>query len=123
MEPNKTAEGDELQSDVAERVNDAQPHTASLSTEEMLDLLGGENPHARFAYYKRAVRTEHIHDFHYPDPLGPPNPSQPCAKLLKGTLNMWYCSNGYPRDLVLEPQEQTVAQDALRPDLWRVNFG
>ena len=41
-----------------------------MSVEDMLDLLRSENPHARFAYYERAVRTEHLHDFHYPDPLG-----------------------------------------------------
>ena len=35
---------------------------------------------------------------------------------------MWYCTNGYPRDLVLNPDEQSVAQDALRPDLWRVGL-
>ena len=63
-------------------------HTASLSLEEILDLLRSENAHQRFAYYKRAVATEHMHDWHYPDPLGPPNPSQSCAQLLKGTLNM-----------------------------------
>jgi hypothetical protein len=39
------------------------------------------------------------------------NASQPCAELLKGTLNMWCCANGYPRDLVTEPCEQSVAQD------------
>ena len=120
--PNKTDQGEEKTSHVAERVNEAEPHTASLSTQEMLELLRCENPHARFAYYERVVRTEHQHDFHYPDPLGPPNPSQPCAKLLKGTLNMWYCGNGYPRDLVCEPCDRSVAQDALRPDLWRVNL-
>ena len=76
----------------------------------------------RHEYYERSVRTENMHDFHYPDPLGPPNPTQPCAKLLKGTQNMWYCANGYPRDLVCEPCEQSVAQDALRPDLWRCNL-
>ena len=97
-------------------------HPASLSLDEISDLLRGENAHQRFSYYQRAVATEHIHDFHYPDPLGPPNPSQPCTQLLKGTLNMWYCGNGYPRDLVCQPCEQSVAQDALRPDLWRVNL-
>ena len=120
--PNKDGHGAEKKDHVAEDVNEEQPHTASYSIEQMLDILRQENEDARMKYYERAVRTEHIHDYHYPDPLGPPNPSQPCAKLLKGTLNMWYCSNGYPRDLVLEPQEQTVAQDALRPDLWRVNL-
>jgi hypothetical protein len=35
---------------------------------------------------------------------------------------MWYCANGYPRDLVTEPCEQSVAQDALRSDLWRCNL-
>ncbi len=120
--PNKNPDGEEKVSHVAERVNEAAPHTASLTTAEMLDLLRGDNPHERFAYYERAVRTEHLHDFHYPDPLGPPNPSQPCAQLLKGTLNMWYCGNGYPRDLVCQPCEMSVSQDALRPDLWRVNL-
>ena len=86
--PNKTAAGEEERCHVAEIVNEANPHTASLSLDELLDLLRGENAHQRFEYYKRAVRTEHLHDFQYPDPLGPPNPAQPCAKLLKGTLNM-----------------------------------
>ena len=63
-----------------------------------------------------------MHDFHHPDPLGPPNPSQPCARLLKGTSNMWYCGNGYPKDMVCQPCDQSVAQDALRPDLWRCNL-
>ena len=107
---------------IAADVNEAQPHTASMTIAEMLDLLKEENAHARFEYYKRAVRTEHLHDFHYPDPLGPPNPTQPCARLLKGTMNMWYCGNGYPMDLVCETCEQSVAQDALPPDLWRVNL-
>ena len=120
--PNKTQQGEEKTSSVAEKVNEALPHTASLSTQEMLDLLRGDNPHERFAYYERAVRTEHLHDFHYPDPVGPPNPAQPCAQLLKGTLNMWYCGNGYPRDLVCEPCDRSVAQDTMRPDLWRVNL-
>jgi hypothetical protein len=120
--PNKTPQGEDKESHVAEQVNEALPHTASLSVDEMLDLLRGENPHERFAYYERAVRTEHLHDFHYPDPIGPPNPAQPCAQLLKGTLNMWYCGNGYPKDLVCEPCDRSVAQDALRPDLWRVNL-
>jgi len=78
----------------------------------MLRLLGENMGEARRDYYKRMVRTEHMHDFHYPDPNGPPNPSQPCARLLKGTLNMWYCGNGYPRDLVREPCDQSVAQEA-----------
>jgi hypothetical protein len=120
--PNKDAQGEEKTSHVAETVNQSSPHPASLSTSEMLDLLRGENPHERFAYYERAVRTEHLHNFHYPDPVGPPNPAQPCAQLLKGTINMWYCGNGYPRDMVLEPSDRSVAQDAMRPDLWRVNL-
>ena len=120
--PNKTSTGEEEVSHVAERVNETTPHTASLSEAEMLDLLRDDNAAALLDYYKRAVRTEHIHDFHYPDPLGPPNPSQPCAQLLKGTTNMWYCKNGYPRDLISDPMEQSVAQDALRPELWRCNL-
>ena len=35
---------------------------------------------------------------------------------------MWYCGNGYPRDLVCQPCATSVAQGALRPDLWRVNL-
>ncbi len=86
----------------------------------MLDLLQPENAAQRFEYYKRAVRLEHQHDFHFPDPLGPPNSSQPCAQLQKGTLNLWHCKNGYPRDLVCEVCHCSLRQDAMRPDLWRV---
>ena len=109
--PNKTATGEDLESHVAEVVNAALPHTASLSEHEMLRLLQPENVDELKEYYKRAVRTEHIHDYHYPDPQGAPSPSQPCAQLLKGTKNMWYCKNGYPRDLVCEVCQQNIAQD------------
>lgn len=68
----------------------------------MLELLQDESTAAREEYYARAVRTEHMHNFHYPDRLGPPNPSQPCAQLLKGTANMWYCKNNYPMEIVCE---------------------
>ena len=68
------------------------------------------------------VRLEHMHDYHHPDPLGPPNPSQPCARLLNGSENMWYCANGYPKDLVCQPCDQSIGQDALRPELWRCNL-
>ena len=120
--PNKDSKGEEESSHVAERVNEAQEHTAALSVEEMLRLLQEESSDERRAYYKRVVRTEHMHDFHYPDPQGAPNPAQPCARLLKGTLNMWYCGNGYPKDMVCQPCDQSVAQDGIRPDLWRVNL-
>ena len=120
--PNKTHDGTERGCRVAERVNKDTEHTASLSTSAMLDMLGNENPNGRLAYYEKAVRTEHMHDFHYPDPLGPPNQARPCAKLLKGTSNVRYCANGYPRDMVCQPGERSVAQDSMRPDLWRVNL-
>ena len=120
--PNKTPQGENKTNHVAEQVNEASPHTASLNVQDMLDLLRGDNPHKRYAYYERVVRTEHQHDFHFPNPIGPPNPVQPCAQLLKGTVNMWYCSNGYPRDLVCDPSDRSVAQDDMRPDLWRVNL-
>ena len=35
---------------------------------------------------------------------------------------MWYCGNGYPKDMVCQPCDQSIAQDALRPDLWRCNL-
>ncbi len=38
-------------SHVAEQVNDSQPHPASLSVQEILELLRSEIPHDRFAYY------------------------------------------------------------------------
>ena len=107
---------------IARRINQNHRHTASFSVQEMLHLLQDENVEEREAFYKQQVDEENLHDFHYPDPCGPPNPSQPCARLLKGTSNMWYCSNGYPRELVCEPCDQAVAQDEMRSDLWRCNL-
>ena len=75
---------EETASHVAEQVNESVPHTASLSLADLRDLLRGENAHERFKYYSRVVRTEQLHDYHYPDALGPPNQSQPCAQLLRG---------------------------------------
>ena len=103
-------------------MNEAHVHTASLSIAEMLHLLEDDMGQKRREYYKPLVRTENLHDFQYPDPLGAPNPAQPCAKLLKGTLNMYYCGNGYPKDLVCQPCDQSISQDALRPALWRWNL-
>ena len=123
MEPQQNGAGEEMQDSVAEQVNRrAGPHTAAASVEEMLRLLSEENGEERRAYYMRMVRLEQMHDYHHPDPLGPPNPSQSCARLLKGTSNMWYCGNGYPKDLVCHASEQSIAQDPLRPDLWRCNL-
>ena len=56
--PNKNHEGKEEENHVAERVNEAQEHTASLSVEEMLRLLEDENSEQRREYSKRAVRKE-----------------------------------------------------------------
>ena len=89
---------------------------------DMLRLLQEGNETERHAYYKKLVRTEHIHDFHYPDPTGPPNPSQPCARVMKGTTNMIYCANGYPRDKVRQQCETSIAQDPMRKDLWRCHL-
>ena len=119
---NKDADGNDLQSFVERDVNNADEHTAAITEEEMLALLQPGASEERRKYYARVVRTEHMHDYHYPDPLGPPNPSQPCAKLLKGTANMWYCGNGFPKDVVPKVEDQSVAQDALRPDLWRCHL-
>ena len=121
--PNKDDAGEEKQDHVAEKVNrDSVSHTAATSVEDMLRLLSEDEQGERREHYMRMVRLEHMHDYHHPDPLGPPNPSQPCARLLKGTSNMWYCGNGYPKDMVCRPDDQSVAQDALRPDLWRCNL-
>ena len=76
---NYDADGVQLRSTVAEQVNEGDPHTAAWDVKAMLRLLQEGNDTERHAYYKKLVRTEHIHDFHYPDPTGPPNPSQPCA--------------------------------------------
>jgi len=121
--PNKNDAGEEIGDHVAEKVNRAsEPHTAAASVEDMLLLLAEDHAGERREHYRRMVRLEHMHDFHHPDPLGPPNPSQSCARVLKGTTNMVYCGNGYPKDLVCQPCEQSIAQDALRPDLWRCNL-
>lgn len=119
---NKTEENENRHDYTAADVNEAEPHPAALSTEAMLDLLRGENATARYEYYCRAVRKEHIHDFHFPNPLDPPNPAQPCARRLKGKLDVWYCGNAYPRDTVPAAEDQAVTQDALRPDLFRVGL-
>ena len=119
---NKDDNGLELVDHVAERVNQSNRHPASYSAEEMLEILRPENAEKLEEYYKQLVRAEHMHDYHYPDPNGPPNPSQPCAVLLKGTTNMFYCKNGYPRDLILRASYAIVKQDDLRPDLWRAHL-
>ena len=88
-------------------------HTAAATVEEMLELLGEgeEQAQARWGHYMRMVRLEQLHDYHHPDPLGPPNPCQACAKLLKGSGNMYYCSNGMPKDLALDRSQQSISQD------------
>ena len=58
----------------AERVNQGVPPVASQTNEGMLQLLEDGQEEARHAYYERLVRSEHLHDFHYPEPTGPPNP-------------------------------------------------
>ena len=65
--PNTSKDGVEATSHVAERINEAHEHTATWSAEDMLWLLQEENAAERLEYYKRAVRTEHLHDFRYPD--------------------------------------------------------
>ena len=76
---------------MAEKVNrESVSHTAATSVEDLVRLLSEECQGERREHYVRMVRLEHMHDFHHPDLLGSPNPSQPCAKLLKGTTNMWY---------------------------------
>ena len=107
---------------VPERVHAGVKHISSHTNEEMLELLEDTQEEARHEYYAKLVRSEHHHDFHYPHPTGPPNPSQPCARLLKGTKDRWYCANGYPRDTVAQPCEQSIAQDEMRKDLWRCHL-
>ena len=83
---------------VAEKVNEVgggRAQTASRSVDGLVEFLEDGQEDARFEYYARLVRTEHNYDFHYPEPTGPPNSSKPCARLLKGTKDMWYCVNGY----------------------------
>ena len=120
--PNKDATG-AAASTCEEKVQRAQTqHTAAASVEEMLELLSEDRNNERSEHYMRMVRLEQMHDYHHPDPLGPPNPTQSCARLLKGSGNMWYCGHGYPKDLVCSPCDQSIAQDALRPELWRCNL-
>ena len=72
---------------------DLEEHPAALDMQSLLELLKPESSEARLKYYRRCVQKEHLHDYHYPNPLGPPNILQPCAQLLKGTNNMVYCKN------------------------------
>lgn len=118
--PNKSSQGEQLFE--KEDSLGSEQHPAALDLTSLQHLLKSENAHSRFQYYRRCVQKEHLHDFHYPDPVGPPANSQPCAQLMKGTLNMWYCKNGYPRQLVCEVCQENISQDALRPELWRVNM-
>ena len=119
---NKDDSAQELVDHVAERVNQSKRHPASYSAEEMIELLQPGNADKLEEYYKLLVRAEHMHDYHYPDANGPPNSSQACAVLVRGTTNMFHCKNGYPRDLILQPCFAMVKQDDLRPDLWRAHL-
>ena len=121
--PSKDEFGFPKDDDVAEKINRHDVHhSAAVSVEDMLRLLEEGKSADRHKHYMHMVRLEQMHDYHHPDPLGPPNPSQSCARLLKGTSNMWYCGNGFPKELVCQPCDQSVSQDALRPDLWRCNL-
>ena len=99
-----------------------EEHPAALDLKSLLELLQPNKAGERMRYYRRCVQKEHLHDFHYPDPIGPPSYAKPCAQLLKGTCNMYYCKNGYPREPVSVVSHENIAQDALRPELWRVNL-
>ena len=117
--PNKDSKGDDLPSSASQSED---KHPASLEIDQLIQLLKSENAEARFKYYQRAVMKEQLHNFHYPDPNGPPASAQSCATLMKGTSNIWYCKSGYPRELVCEVCHENIAQDAIRPELWRVNM-
>ena len=82
--PNKDDAGEEKEDHVAEKVNrESVRHTAATSVEDMLRLLAEDRQGERREHYMRMVRLEHMHDFHHPDPLGPPNPSQSCTSCSK----------------------------------------
>jgi hypothetical protein len=59
--PNKDKQGNATASHVAERVNEAQEHTAAVSIEDMLRLLQADRSHdtpcVRIAYYMDSNRT------------------------------------------------------------------
>ena len=118
--PNKDDKGDDLPKNT-DQADDIE-HPAALDIQSLLRLLQSDMTSERLKYYQRCVKKEHMHDFHYPDPTGPPSYAQPCAQLLKGTTNMYYCKNGYPRELVCDVCHENISQDALRPELWRVNM-
>ena len=46
---------------------------ASGDLSRVLKHIEEDMSEERQEYYKRAVRTEQMHDYHYPDPNGPPN--------------------------------------------------
>ena len=96
--PNKDGAGNEKEDHAAERVNrDSVSHTPAASVEEMVRLLSEDRQEDRREHDMRMVRLDHMHDAHHPDHRAPPNPSQPCVQLLKGTSNMLCCCNGYPQ--------------------------
>ena len=103
--PNKDQTGDTLPE--ATDNTEQQDHPAALDLASLIALLQPGQSAERMKFYKRCVGTEHMHNWHYPDPHGPPASSQPCASLLKGTSNMYFCKNGYPRVLVVEAAQET----------------
>ena len=114
--------GEPKENFVPERLDQTLPHIASATNDQMLHLLEDGQENELHNYYSKLVRSEHHHDFHYPNPTGPPNHSQPCARCLKGTKDRWYCANGYPREVVSQHCDQSIAQDPMRKDLWRCHL-
>ena len=117
--------------------DDNSPHPASISKFELDAILPHQPDHdesdkdERLSYIVDLLQIVQQHNIHKPHTLGPPLPSQKCAKkepekivppgagFLHSKNKSHYCTKGYPKNMI-ELDEEEIHQDEHREKLWKL---